>query len=116
MASITPWPFLFHMTTIFSRLTEYYSSNPEATPLNHLQKSTLGRTVARAWYGQSNRNQFKDALLMVKSEEDTGIFKVLSYPDYFSETIDKMIGDFYASMQPKKQRKRFRKPVWTSRP
>lgn len=105
------------MITIFSRLTAYYTSNPSAKPLDHDQKSELGRRTAKAWYGQNNRNQFKDSLVMTKSEEDTGTFKVLSYPDYFSDDIDKLIGDFYARLQPKKRRERKKivKPVWTSK-
>ena len=103
--------------TIFSRLSYYYANNPDVKPLDHTQKSTLGRKVAKAWYHQGNRNQFTDTIQLVKSIEDTGTYRVLDYPDYFSSNIDKLIGDFYApTVVPKRKRKPISKPRYSAKP
>lgn len=103
--------------TVYSRLQVYYESNPDVTRLDHLQKSILGGAVAKTWYEHKTINKFKDTLTLVKSEEETGTYKVLLYPDYFSTEIDKLIGDFYVVLiKPKKERKIIRKPIYSAKP
>lgn len=106
------------MITLYSQLLNCYKANPELPKLNHIQKSELGKRIAKAWYGQTNRNQYKDHLNVITSEEDTGRFRVLSYPDYFVADIDKLIGDFYAGLgkQEKRPRRNVKKtPVYSTR-
>lgn len=110
--------FLFStMITLYSQLLICYQANPEIKPLDHLQKTELGKKIAKTWYSQDNRNQFKDHLVRVTSEEDTGTFRVLAYPDYFVADIDKLIGDFYTLLtkKDKRPRRNIRKPIDSSR-
>ena len=106
--------FFLTMTTLYSHLLAYYKSNPSAIPLTHLQKSKFGSLVASSWHSVPGASK----LTLTKSVEESGEFTVVQYPDGFSNKIDELIGDFYASLVVKKRerKKHIPKKVWSSKP
>jgi hypothetical protein len=87
-------------------------ANTGAHPLTHIQKSNLGRLISTRWYTTSSSQK----LTSIQSIEDTGTFKVLAYPDNFSDTIDELIDAFYKSLNGKRKRIVVKKSVWSAKP
>lgn len=99
--------------TVYQRLVEFYANN-DVTPLSLMDKPFLGRRVAKAW--REAEDSRKTLLPWVDSDEDTGRFKVLAYPDHFAPHIDRIIHEWYFPPEKKERSKRPAKPIYTAKP
>ena len=106
---------LFFMATLHRRLTHYCFVNKKPE-LTEEQKSGLGRIIIEAYCAQKKPTTPIHHELFTN---ETGSFKVVSYPRYFIPEIDRFIADFYQALYPPApKRKRIpakSKPVYSTK-
>lgn len=104
------------MATLYERVNKYADSKKKKY-LTIDQRCELGRIVIAEYY------KIKPPKTAVHTETFTnafGTFRVISYPNSFSPTIDKLVKEYYLKLpvEPSRERKRIptsHKPIFSSR-
>jgi hypothetical protein len=89
------------MAIVFKR-TEYFREQKGKPPLTNEQMIELGKLVISAYIPVKHPDA---AIRKIKSENEPGTPMVIDYPRKFIPEIDRIIGEYYASIEPKKRKR-----------